>query len=183
MRTYIALVHQEQDSALGITFPDLPGCFSAADTQDEIFEQAQLAIALYVSDDAELAAPRSISQLRKDPEIRKELADGAILIAVPVVKIDNKTRYNLMLSSGVVKGVDATARALGISRSEFVSEAVVSRLRDEVGTVFLKSGKVRRSARTGDWPATKTVKDPKASKAAKSVAASTLTQKVKPKTK
>lgn len=183
MRTYIALVHQEQNSALGITFPDLPGCFSAAGTEDEIFEQAQLAIALYASDDAELAAPRSISQLRQDPEIKKELADGAMLIAVPVVRIDHKSRYNLMLSSGVVKSVDSTARALGISRSEFVSEAVVTRLRDEVGTVFLKSKKVQRSAHTGEFLATKTVKDPKASKAAKSVAASTLTQKVKAKTK
>ncbi len=181
MKTYIALVHQELNSALGISFPDLPGCFSAADTEDEIFAQAQLAIALYASDDAELAAPRSMSQLRRAPEIRQELADGAILIAVPVVRIDRKSRYNLMLSSGVVKGVDATARALGISRSEFVSEAVVARLRDEVGTVFLKSKAGRRSGSASKAFAITATKTPKASKAAKSVAASTSRQKTKKK--
>jgi predicted RNase H-like HicB family nuclease len=31
MRYYIALVHQDGDSAFGLTFPDLPGAFAAAD--------------------------------------------------------------------------------------------------------------------------------------------------------
>jgi hypothetical protein len=28
MKTFIALVHKDEDSAWGVSFPDLPGCFS-----------------------------------------------------------------------------------------------------------------------------------------------------------
>ena len=29
MNTYLALIHKDDDSAYGVSFPDLPGCFSA----------------------------------------------------------------------------------------------------------------------------------------------------------
>jgi predicted RNase H-like HicB family nuclease len=35
MRTYFAIVHKEEDSAVGVVFPDLPGCFSAGDAYDK----------------------------------------------------------------------------------------------------------------------------------------------------
>ena len=41
MRTYYALVHKDVDSAYGVTFPDLPGCFAAADAETNIHEAAQ----------------------------------------------------------------------------------------------------------------------------------------------
>ena len=46
MKTYIALVHKDADSAWGVSFPDLPGCFSAADTLDDVLPKACL---LYTS--------------------------------------------------------------------------------------------------------------------------------------
>lgn len=33
---YIAIIHKEQGTAYGVTLPDFPGCFSAADTLDEV---------------------------------------------------------------------------------------------------------------------------------------------------
>ena len=36
MNTYFALVHKDAGSAYGISFPDLPGCFSAADEDAEV---------------------------------------------------------------------------------------------------------------------------------------------------
>ena len=35
MKIFYGLVHKENDSAFGITFPDAPGCFSAADEERE----------------------------------------------------------------------------------------------------------------------------------------------------
>ncbi|MDI6026348.1 type II toxin-antitoxin system HicB family antitoxin [Corticibacterium sp. UT-5YL-CI-8] len=32
---YIALTHKDPDSAYGVSFPDIPGCFSAGDSVDE----------------------------------------------------------------------------------------------------------------------------------------------------
>lgn len=36
MKTYFALVHKDEVGAYGISFPDLPGCFSAADDLDDL---------------------------------------------------------------------------------------------------------------------------------------------------
>ncbi len=33
MKIFYGLVHKDNDSAFGITFPDAPGCFSAADEE------------------------------------------------------------------------------------------------------------------------------------------------------
>ena len=36
MRHFIAIVHKDAGSAYGIQFPDVPGCFSAADDLDDL---------------------------------------------------------------------------------------------------------------------------------------------------
>ncbi len=172
MKTYYALVHKDADSAFGITFPDLPGCFSAADDEDEIFAGAQSALALYASDETSLPRARSFSELRADAEVRAEIATGAFLIAVPFIAIQKKSRYNLMLPSELVEGVDQTAQALGVSRSEFVSEAIGARLEAQAGAVVVK-----REAQSGRFfKSSKLVRH-----VAKSAAASALTQKTKKK--
>lgn len=44
---YIAIIHKEQGTAYGVTLPDFPGCFSAADTLDEVPRNIQEAVPLY----------------------------------------------------------------------------------------------------------------------------------------
>ena len=51
---YPAYVHKDADSAYGVTFPDFPGCFSAADELDDLPRLAQEAVE--VSFDAETDA-------------------------------------------------------------------------------------------------------------------------------
>ena len=170
MNTYFALVHKDSDSAYGISFPDLPGCFSAADDENDIFPQAQAALTLFASDEESLPAARALSRLRADSDVKSAMKEGAFLIAVPLIVVTKKERYNLMLASDLVAGVDATAETLGVSRSDFVSEAIGQRLVRQTGAVIL------RRAATGEF-----VPHAKASKASKSAAASALTQKVKKK--
>ncbi|NOT71166.1 MAG: hypothetical protein HOP09_07725 [Hyphomicrobium sp.] len=210
MNTYFALVHKDVDSAFGISFPDLPGCFSAADEEDDVFRQAQTALTLFASDQDTLPAARTLSQLRADAEVCAEIDGGAFVIAVPLVIVTRKLRYNLMLGSDLVEAVDFAARAIGVSRSEFVSDAIGHRLTTQAGAVLLRigsSGKffgaidgssksaksVAASALTQTKSAKETsskkvasaaakiLKSKTASKAAKSVAASALTQKTKAK--
>jgi len=47
---YVAVIDKDANSAYGIRFPGLPGCFSAADTFDEIFPNAIEALALFFED-------------------------------------------------------------------------------------------------------------------------------------
>ena len=44
MKIYYGIVHKDEDSAYGVQFPDLPGCFSAADTAEEIIPNASEAV-------------------------------------------------------------------------------------------------------------------------------------------
>ncbi len=172
MNTYFALVHKEPDSAFGISFPDLPGCISASDEEDDIFASAQSALALYASDEPAIPPARSLSQLRADPDVRVGLSEGAFLIAVPFIMVKKKARYNLMLPAELVEGVDQTAEALGVSRSEFVSEAIGARLKTQTAAVLF------RDAASG---VAKTLRKKIASKEAKSVAAPAPIRKVKTK--
>jgi predicted RNase H-like HicB family nuclease len=164
MNTYFALVHKEPDSCFGITFPDLPGCFSAADTEDDLLIEAQRALTLYVSDLDELPKSRPITELLEDPLINSEIAEGAFFIAIPVIIMSRKARFNLMIDTDLVAGIDRMAKAIGMNRSEFVSEAVAARLGEQTGAVIN--------------PARRPSSKKNASKDAKSVAASALTQKV-----
>jgi predicted RNase H-like HicB family nuclease len=87
MKPYIAIVHKDLDSSYGLTFPDAPGCFSAADDMDDLFANAAEALALWteamVADRQEIPAPRDLSELQGDPKWAGSFADAALVIAVP----------------------------------------------------------------------------------------------------
>jgi len=175
MQTYYALVQQEGDSAFGITFPDLAGCFSAADGEHDVLPMAHEALSLYVEDADAVPKARSIVELRADADIRNALAAGAFLIAVPLVESSRKSRYNVVLETSLVRGIDEVARAAGMSRSEFLSQAASESLRDTFGAVLSRS-RISQTAKT-KVASTGLKKSWKASKVAKSAAASALTQK------
>jgi predicted RNase H-like HicB family nuclease len=85
MSHYIAIVEDAgPDKAIGLWFPDLPGCFSAGDTVDEALLNASEAVSLYAEslakDGKPLPAPRSMSALRSDPEIAPDLRDHLVAL-------------------------------------------------------------------------------------------------------
>ena len=88
MKPYIAIVHKDPQSAYGMTFPDAPGCFSAADDMDDIFEMANEALAAWaevtLEFEGELPVTRELSTLQADPEWRESFSDAVLVIAVPV---------------------------------------------------------------------------------------------------
>lgn len=157
MKIYYALVHKDAGSAYGISFPDLPGCFGASDSEGDLAAAAQTALALYAQDEPSLPEPRSIPQLQGDRAIKAELAAGAVLLAVPLIVVARKARYNVMLDVDLVAGVDYQARALGISRSEFLAASVRAHLATHVGAVVTTSARPGRGAASGSGSTTKRV--------------------------
>jgi predicted RNase H-like HicB family nuclease len=85
MKTYFAIVHKDEDSAVGVVFPDLPGCFSAGDTYDKAIANAHVALRLYAeaerSAGRQLPKPRTFEALYRDPEVRAE-ASGAPFVGI-----------------------------------------------------------------------------------------------------
>ena len=82
MHHYIALIEDSgPDTAVGVWFPDLPGCFSAGDTFEEALLNAEEALALYAEATA-LPPPRSLADLKRDPEVAADIA-AHIVAAIP----------------------------------------------------------------------------------------------------
>ena len=82
MQAYIALVHKEQGSAWGVNFPDVPGCFSAADRREDILPSAIAALGLHL-DGQDAPEARDVTEIAADPEFAEELQTGAFLMEVP----------------------------------------------------------------------------------------------------
>jgi predicted RNase H-like HicB family nuclease len=86
MKPYIVIVHKDDNSAFGMTFPDAPGCFSAADEIDDVFAMAAEALELWGEgmreDGMEIAEPRDLGALRADPKWAECFADAAFVIAL-----------------------------------------------------------------------------------------------------
>jgi predicted RNase H-like HicB family nuclease len=90
MPYYLAIVEDAStEKAVGVWFPDLPGCFSAGDDVDEALRNAGEALVLYADalarDGRSLPPPRAISDLRNDPQVQPDLRDHlAALVEMPV---------------------------------------------------------------------------------------------------
>jgi predicted RNase H-like HicB family nuclease len=90
MPYYVAVVEEAgPETAVGIWFPDLPGCFSAGDDVDEALGNAGDAVRLYAEELAKdgraLPRPRTFSELRKDPAVVADLQENLVaLVAAPL---------------------------------------------------------------------------------------------------
>lgn len=122
--TYFALVHQDSGSAFGVTFPDLTGCFSAADDEADILSNAMEALELYADDNDAMPAPSSIEALKTNPHVKAELAEGAYLLSVPLIRNAHKTeRVNITLNKGLLEAIDEEATRRKMTRSGFLAQA------------------------------------------------------------
>jgi predicted RNase H-like HicB family nuclease len=87
---YIAIIEDAgPDHAVGVWFPDLPGCTSAGDDVDTALRNAPEALELYAEsvgeDGKTLPRPRTLTELKADPEIAADLKTYMVaLIELPV---------------------------------------------------------------------------------------------------
>ena len=89
MAHYIAIIEDAgPDPAVGVWFPDLPGCFSGGDDIDEAMGNAPEALELYaqdlIEDGRQLPRPRTLTELKADPEVAEDLRNYMVaLIELP----------------------------------------------------------------------------------------------------
>jgi len=121
MKIYYAIVHKDDDSAFGVSFPDLPGCFSAADSEDDLLPNACEALDLWFEDAPEVE-PGSIAAIGAAAEA--DLADGAFLLAVPYIRQTGKfARLNISMDRGMADAIDTAAAVRKLTRSAFLVQA------------------------------------------------------------
>ena len=109
MTIYFAILHKDRDSAVGVVFPDLPGCFAAGENFDDAIDKAHVALADYAlalnEKGRALPAARSFESLFADPDVRAEARDA------PMVGVALHTEAQNRRTAGK-KAASAAAKAL-----------------------------------------------------------------------
>lgn len=81
---YIALIHKEESSDFGVSFPDFPGCISAGETLDQAKAMAQETILSHISMLKEMQEqipyPSTLEEIMSDRENRQAIA---FLVEIP----------------------------------------------------------------------------------------------------
>lgn len=120
---YIALIHKEENSDYGVSFPDFLGCISAGATLEQAKIMAQEALIGHINTLREMheqiPAPSTLEEIMSCSENRSAIA---FLVEVPS---HHTVRVNITLPEDVLSIVDQRARRLNLSRSAFLAEAAL----------------------------------------------------------
>lgn len=131
---YAAVFLADKSSAIGVVFPDFPGCV----TQDEGFEKtrqaAKEALGLHITGmrDSGLAIPEktdmdaAIKMVGENP--------GAYIVMIEPEEVreekEEPVRLSISLKPSVLKDIDRAAGEIGLTRSAFVAVAARHYIRD-----------------------------------------------------
>ena len=128
MRYPIAIEIGDRNTAFGVVTPDLPGCFSAGDTLDEVIKSAHEAALAWIEAtlDAggQVPAPSSLDAVRNNPDYAGWTL-GVIEIN-PDMLDDTSERVNILLPRRILKRLDAQAKAHGESRSGYIAHLALA---------------------------------------------------------
>jgi predicted RNase H-like HicB family nuclease len=125
---YPVVIHQEKDSAYGVTVPDIPGCFSAGDTIDEAMENAREAIfahlELLTEGGGDIANARAIEEHKGN----KDYAGGiwAFVDANVEDLLGPAERVNVTIPKRALQKIDSAAKLRGDTRSGLLTQAALS---------------------------------------------------------
>jgi predicted RNase H-like HicB family nuclease len=120
---YPVYVHPgDAKHAHGVTFPDFPGCFAAADEWEGLPAAIQEAVeAHFYAEPDTVPPPTALELLATDAQY----SGGVWLLAeVDLSRIDTTpVRLNISLPANLVEQIDAFARSEGATRSGFLAKA------------------------------------------------------------
>ncbi|MEQ3437343.1 Antitoxin component HicB of the HicAB toxin-antitoxin system [Stenotrophomonas maltophilia] len=124
MRYPVLIEAGDERTAWGVIVPDLPGCFSAADTLDDALSAAEESALAWI--DAALDKGRSIPSPSAPQKIVAEAPSGTAWILAyicidPSLLDDTIERVNISLPRRILARLDAQARAAGESRSSYIA--------------------------------------------------------------
>lgn len=119
---YLAIIHKEPNTAYGVTLPDFPGCFSAADTLEELPRNVQEAVELWA--EGEDVAPPIPSSYEKI--VQSEGAQGGMLMLFDInfdFLHQKIVPINISMPAYMKNRIDKAAKAQGLTRSAFLVKA------------------------------------------------------------
>ncbi len=128
MAHVVALIHEEQEGIWGISFPDFPGCVSAADNLDDAIARGTMALAAHVQTMVDTNQALPVLRTANDIRRTEDLA-GAIVAAVQVELPGKAVPVQITMDEHLLAALDRAARASGSTRSARIAEAVRASLK------------------------------------------------------
>ncbi len=124
---YPIIIHKDDDSDYGVTFPDLPGCFSAGETIEEALMNAQEAAECHIEgfliDSDPIPVAESIEKHKGNPEYNNGLW---ALIEVNLDKLSLRSkRINITMPERLLNSLDHFAKKQGETRSGILAQAAI----------------------------------------------------------
>ena len=123
---YPVVIHKDENSDYGVTFPDLPGCFSAGKTIEEAIDNAHEAAECHIEgilmDSEPVPVAASVEKHKGNPDFR----DGIwALVEVDLSRLSLKSkRVNITMPERLLNALDYFARKHGRTRSGILTQAV-----------------------------------------------------------
>ena len=130
---YPIVIHKDEGSSYGVTVPDLPGCFSGAETLEEAIVRAREAIAFHVEGLLLQGEPAPTPEPLAEHQANPDYAEGVwVLVDVDLAILsDQVVRLNITMPSRVLALVDEAAARASESRSGFLARAALEHIAAE----------------------------------------------------
>ena len=126
MRFPIAIELGDDNHAYGVTFPDVPGCFSAGDTLDEVLDNAKEALELFLESAVDHGDPipeaKTIEAHRNNPEYANYSWSFIELDITPY--LGRSKKINVTLPEYLISRIDNVSS----NRSKFLADAAIAAL-------------------------------------------------------
>lgn len=115
---YIAYLHKDRRSDIGVSFPDFPGCITAGRNLEEARRKAAEALSLHITgmleDGEKIPKPSTLDDVAND-SARKD----AVLLLVPA-RSERTLRVNVTAQESQLERIDLLARNVGMTRSAYM---------------------------------------------------------------
>jgi predicted RNase H-like HicB family nuclease len=123
MRYYIGIIHKDDGSDFGLSFPDFPGCVSAGADLSELAQMGEEAlrghISLMADEGVAIPEPTSMDEVMANPDNR---SGTPVLVPAPPVSA-KIVRVNITIPEEILRQIDHYAEARGLTRSGFLAKA------------------------------------------------------------
>ena len=117
---YIAIIHKDDDSDYGVSFPDFSGCISAGRSLDEAKDMALEGIDRAYRGYARGGLVRACPVLQLDEVMSHPDFHDGVAFLVTVKEPETTVRVNITMTERQLQKIDQQARAQGMSRSAFL---------------------------------------------------------------
>lgn len=123
------VIHKDENSAYGVTVPDIPGCFSWGDTVEEAIKNTREAVEAHTLTMLEEGMAFDIEPSKiEDLQANADYANGIwALVEIDFAQLDPKPeRINVSIPRFALSRIDKFAESRHESRSGFLTRAALN---------------------------------------------------------